>query len=167
MYLFFSAVMTALLLLSGCTSKSEKTLIDTFNQKKDHYRKLIKTEKVQFYDKNVTKILLTATYLGESDDGKEVFIVGIYRDDDLLDRSLGDLLHLSLNGRSPIETRMLEHQDKRLKELPLLSPWLDYYQLKFPHVAQKRLVMKVITDRYGRAELHFAKIAKYMLEIIK
>ena len=160
--MFFFAMM-AVLLLEGCVSESEKIMIDTFKQKRGHYQKLIKTEKAQFYDKNITKILLTATYLGESDNKEEIFVVGVYRDDDLLDQPFENLLHLYIDGRSFTKIKPLKAHDKRLRELPFSLPWLDYYEIRFSYVSHKDLVIDVVTNHYGHAEIRFAKVAKYTL----
>jgi hypothetical protein len=167
MYLFLSVVMTALFLLNACASKSEKALIAAFNHDKAFYQKLMKTEKVQFYEKGITKILLRATYMGETKDGKEKFIVGMYRDDDIAEEPFTALLHLRLNGRDPLGLTKLDSTDRRIRRLPLDSPWLEYYLVIFPHLKEKRLRMEINAHQFGRAELHFAKIAKYMLDILK
>lgn len=157
------AIMIGLvLLLGGCSLKTENSFLQSFNQEKNYHQKLIKTEKIQFYDDNLTKILLTATYMGESKQGEESFVVGIYADDDLLVEPGTKSLQLRLNGHAPIAIKPLSLRDKALKQLSFISEWMLYYQVTFSHSHLKRLDLKVMTPYYGEGSLHFAKIAKYM-----
>ena len=76
----------AIALLLGCTSKQEADLMQAYNEKVNYHKQLQKTEKTQLYQDNVTKAMLTATYLytpnfENSDTRDEVFIVGLYFED--------------------------------------------------------------------------------------
>ena len=73
----------ALVFFVGCTSKEQQALMETYEKEKNYHMQLQKTEKTQLYDGQVTKAMLTATYLFEqsvdkNDTRDEVFIVGIY-----------------------------------------------------------------------------------------
>ncbi len=164
---YAAIVMVLMLLLDGCSSKTEKTFLQSFEKEKNYHQKLIKTEKLQFYENNLTKILLTATYLGEGKAGAESFIVGIYSDDDITAVPGSDDLKLTLNGKQPLKIEPLSPEDDGLKNLSFISEWTSYYRISFPHVESKRLEMKVVTPRFGSGRMHFAKIAKYMIEVLK
>lgn len=73
--------------LVGCTTSKEDVVIQSYQQKVDYYKQLQKTEKIQFFDNNITKIVLTATYLytpnfKKFDQRDEEFIVGVHLEDE-------------------------------------------------------------------------------------
>ena len=73
--------------LVGCTTSREDALIQSYQQKVDYHKQLQKTEKIQLFDNNVTKIVLTATYLyrpnfEKNDLRDEEFIIGIHFEDE-------------------------------------------------------------------------------------
>ena len=164
---YAAIVMVLMLLLDGCGSKTEKTFLRSFEKEKSYHQKLIKTEKLQFYEDNLTKILLTATYLGEGKTGVERFIVGIYADDDIAAIPGSENVKLMLNGKHPLKIEPLSLGDTALKNLSFVSGWISYYRISFPRIESRQLEMKVEIPRYGSGRMHFAKIAKYMIEVLK
>lgn len=165
---YFAAIVTLLILMfGGCSSKTEKAFLKSFAKEKNYHQKLIKTEKLQFYEENLTKVVLTATYLGENKAGAELFIVGIYADEDIVVIPGTDSLKLRLNGSAPLKIESLSQEDSALKNLSFISEWTSYYRISFPHVESKRLEMKVVIPRFGSGRMHFAKIAKYMIDVLK
>ncbi len=76
--------------LVGCTTSKEDALIRSYKQKVDYHKQLQKTEKIQFFDNDVTKVVLTATYLytptfEKKDTRDEKFIIGIHFEDEGVD----------------------------------------------------------------------------------
>lgn len=89
MYKIF-AIITTLVFFVACTSKEQQALMETYDKEKNYHMQLQKTEKTQLYDGQVTKAMLTVTYLFEqnvdkNDTRDEVFIVGIYIEEDEYD----------------------------------------------------------------------------------
>ena len=157
-----------LLLLLGCSSKQEKDLIQAYNEKSNYHKQLQKTEKIQLYDNNVTKAMLTATYLytrnfENNDSRDEVFIVGLYLDDKVSGNFNGKENTLTLNGKAPKEIKALSMNDERLKDLSFVTSWSSYYLVTFPHESSKNITLVFENASYGKGELHFAKVAKYVL----
>ena len=75
------------LLFFGCSSKKEKALMQDYNEKKTYFKTLQKTEKIILSENNITKVVLTATYLYNKNAKKsakknESFIVGLYFEDE-------------------------------------------------------------------------------------
>ena len=73
--------------LVGCTTSKEDALIQSYQQKVDYHKQLQKTEKIQLFENNVTKAVLTATYLytpnfKKFDQRDEEFIVGVHLEDE-------------------------------------------------------------------------------------
>jgi len=158
---------TAVLLL-GCTSKSEKDLMETYSSKISYHKQLQKTEKTQLYQDNETKVMLTATYLYTPSDEKndsrdEVFIVGLHLHDEADQNINNSEYNLALNGEVPSEIQVLSTDDERLKEVSFITDWAEYYLVSFPHVDSKRVTLVFESERYGKGTLHFAKVAKYVL----
>ncbi len=161
----FMIVLSGIVLLLGCTSKEEKALMESYKNKINYHKQLQKTEKIQLYENNVTKVMMTATYLytqtlDKNDTRDEAFIVGIH-----LENEVSEALNYSLllNGTEAKEVQELSTDDTRLKELSFISEWGEYYLVTFPHVKSKKITLVFESDRYGKGELHFAKVAKYIL----
>ncbi len=160
--------LSAIALLVGCTSKEEQALMQAFETKKSYHKQLLKTEKTQLYDGNITKAMLTATYInGQTIDKEykpdEVFVVGIY-----LEESEGLSLEdegysLTLNGNDPKSITILKEDDPLLKDISFASEWSYFYLVTFPHVSKKSFKLVFQSELYGKGELHFAKVAKYVL----
>lgn len=164
----FTITFIAIVLLLGCTSKQESDLMQAYDEKITYHKRLQKTEKIQLYDGNVTKAMLTATYLytqnfEKKDTRDEVFIVGIH----LEDQELGGIeegdYSLTLNGQKAKEAVMLDLNDERLKENSFVIEWGSYYLVTFPHVESKNFTLVFKSAAYGEGVLHFAKVAKYVL----
>ncbi len=158
-------LLTGIVLLLGCTSKEEMELMESYTKKINYHKQLQKTEKTQLYENNVTKVMLTATYLytptlDKNDTRDESFIVGIHLEDEASEDSDYSLL---LNGTAAKEIEELSVDDTRLKELSFISEWGEYYLVTFPHVKGKKITLVFESERYGKGELHFAKVAKYIL----
>ncbi len=158
----------AIALLLGCTSKQETDLMQAYNEKANYHKQLQKTEKTQLYQDNVTKAMLTATYLympnfENNDTRDEVFIVGLYLEDKASGKINGKGNSLTLNGKTPKEIKELSLDDERLKDLSFVTSWSRYYLVTFPHEANKKITLVFESNLYGKGELNFAKVAKYVL----
>ena len=158
----------AIALLLGCTSKQETDLMQAYNEKVNYHKQLQKTEKTQLYQDNVTKAMLTATYLytpnfENSDTRDEVFIVGLYLEDKASGKINGEGNTLTLNGKRAKEIKSLRLDDERLKDLSFVTPWSSYYLVTFPHESNKKITLDFESKSYGKGKLHFAKVAKYVL----
>lgn len=157
--------LTGIVLLLGCTSKEERSLMESYKNKINYHKQLQKTEKTQLYENNVTKVMMTATYLytptlDKNDTRDEAFIVGIHLEDEASEALNYSLL---LNGTEVKEIKALSADDTRLKELSFISEWGEYYLVTFPHVKSKKVTLVFESDRYGKGKLHFAKVMKYVL----
>ena len=155
-------------LLLGCTSKQETDLIQGYSEKVAYHKQLQKTEKTQLYQDGVTKVMLTATYLYPSnfenhDTRDEVFIVGLSMEDKSSGELNSEANRLTLNGKRAKEIKALSLNDERLKSLSFVTPWSSYYLVTFPHEPNKKITLLFESKRYGKGELHFAKVAKYVL----
>jgi len=158
-------VLSSIALLLGCTSKEERSLMQSYTKNINYHKQLQKTEKTQLYENNVTKVMMTATYLytpmlDKNDTRDEAFIVGIHLEDEASEALNYNLL---LNGKEAKEVQELSADDTRLKELSFISEWGEYYLVTFAHVKSKKITLVFDSDRYGKGELHFAKVAKYVL----
>lgn len=162
-----------LALLTGCSSKEQDALMQAYDKEKNYHMQLQKTEKIQLYDAQVTKAMLTATYLFEesadtNDTRDEVFIVGIYaeenEDDSFNENSFEeDEYSLVLNGKPPKSVKQLKASDPLLKDISFVSDWSQFYLVTFPHTSSKSFKLVFESYFYGKGELHFAKVAKYVL----
>jgi len=71
----------------GCTTSREDALMQSYQKKVDYHKQLQKTEKIQLFENNVTKAVLTATYLytpnfKKKDIRDEAFIIGVHLEDE-------------------------------------------------------------------------------------
>jgi hypothetical protein len=71
---------------------------------------------------------------------------------------------LTLNGKTAKEIKSLGLDDERLKDLPFVTPWSSHYLITFPHESNKKITLLFKSKLYGKGELHFAKVAKYVLD---
>ena len=164
---YYFLTIIAVTLLLGCSSKDEKQFTDIYEKNKAYHMGLQKTEKTQLYDGEVTKALLTATYLFTetsdiNDTRDEKFIVGIYIEDEESSFSQGDY-NLTLSGISPKHVEVLKSKDIRLKNISFKSEWSQFYLFTFPHTKSKKFTLVFASDLYGKGELQFAKVAKFVL----
>lgn len=160
--------MGAMALLAGCTSKEEKALMQAYEKHKIYSKQLQRTEKIQLYDGQVTKVLLTATYLYEpslekEDERDETFIVGVYLEENEMQVFDQEGFALTLNGKKPAHIQKLKKSDRRLENISFVTEWSQFYLVSFPHVSNKSFKLIFESDQYGKGELHFAKVAKYVL----
>ncbi len=158
----------AIALLLGCTSKQETDLIQGYSEKVTYHKQLQKTEKTQLYQDNVTKVMLTATYVytqnfENNDTRDEVFIVGLSMEGKASGTLNSEGNTLTLNGKTAKEIKALSLNDERLKDVSFVTPWSSYYLVTFPHESNKKITLLFESKRYGKGELHFAKVAKYVL----
>jgi len=161
-------ILSAIVLFVGCSTKEQESLMQAYEKDKNYHMQLQKTEKIQLYDGQVTKAMLTATYLFEqsvdkNDTRDEVFIVGIYVEDDegSLFNNKGYIL--TLNEVAPKSIKSLKENDPLLKEISFVSEWSQFYLVTFPHTSSKSFKLIFKSDMYGKGELHFAKVAKFTL----
>lgn len=200
---------TALVFFVACTSKEQKTLMENYDKEKNYHMQLQKTEKTQLYDGQVTKAMLTATYLFEksvdkNDTRDEVFIVGIYIEEDEYDTfdevsfedddytlvlrdhpvkkkkvskkekspkkvklvkesKVSEKDKDDKKDKLPISTKELKLGDPLLKNISFKSEWSKFYLVTFPNT--KKRSFKLIFDSYfyGKGELNFAKVSKFVL----
>ena len=161
-----AAALSLGLLLSACSTKEYDKLQHLYEKEKAYHARLIKTEKAQFYEDGLTKILLTATYLNEQNSSKnapeedERFIVGLYVDESVDNAVLNDF-NLTLDGTPPKAIVALKENDPRLKLLSFKAPWNRFFLVTFPHTPKKRFTLIFESEAYGRKVLDFAKKAKY------
>ena len=163
----FIGLVTLLLLLNACSSKTDDPLLERFEKNKTVYRHLQKTEKAQLYENNVTKAFITATYLYTQSDalskGKkdEQFVVGIYLEEESSNR-LGKAYRLTLDGEAPKSIRPLDKKSPYLEGIPFVTEWNSYYLVTFPHTPCQSFSVMFESKKYGKKALPFSKAAKYL-----
>lgn len=155
-------------LLTGCTSKEEKALMQVYEKNKTYHKLLQKTEKIQLYQDKVSKVLLTATYLTSPAKEKqvrkdEVFVVGFYAEGEEQEGLGGENFSLTLDGKSAKSMKVLDKKSKYLKNISFNSEWNQYYLLHFPYTSKKSFKLILESKAYGKGILHFSKVAKYVL----
>lgn len=163
-----SILLIAIVLLVGCTSKKQEDLMQAYNEKINYHKQLQKTEKTQLYQDHETKVMLTATYLytqnfEKNDTRDEVFIVGLHVNNESYGNLNSSEYKLTLNGQVPKEIETLQLNDERLKDLSFVTDWASYYLVTFPHEPSKKITLVFESKLYGKGILHFAKVAKYVL----
>ena len=193
MYKIFVMII-ALVIFAACTSKEQKTLMQTYEKEKNYHMQLQKTEKTQLYDGQVTKAMLTATYLFEqsvdkNDTRDEVFIVGIYieeNEDDAFDEDSFEEDEYTLvlrdvprkksktqkdktkedktkKDKLPKSIKQLRIGDPLLKDISFKSEWSKFYLVTFPNTKKKSFKLVFESYFYGKGELKFAKVSKFVL----
>ena len=223
MYKLFIMI-TTLVFFVACSSKEQKALMETYDKEKNYHMQLQKTEKTQLYDGQVTKAMLTVTYLFEqsvdkNDTRDEVFIVGIYIEEDEYDtfdevsfeeddytlvlkdtrtkksktKKDKDIKGKTKKGKSkkeedkkekkeeakeektkkdkekikkdkaPKSVKKLKIGDPLLKDISFKSEWSKFYLVTFPHTKKKSFKLIFESDFYGKGELSFAKVSKFVL----
>ncbi len=157
----YLVVLMAILLL-GC-SKAEKNLMAHYKKNLTYNKYLQKTEKLQLYQGNITKAMLTATYLYNPDTPKadEQFIIGLHLSDELDEDDNSSYL-LTLNGKKAKKVEMLDINDSRLKDISFVTEWGSYYWASFPHTNSKKFSLEFDSALYGKGKLEFAKVGKYI-----
>ncbi len=155
----------AILLFLGCTSKEEKLLMQKYEKNKSYHKQLQKTETTKLYDGEFTKAILTATYLHNPKEKteNEVFVIGIYIEDGEEDLFSQEGYSLTLDDKAPKSFKVLEAEDDLLKHISLVSEWDHFYLVTFEHTPNESLKLIFESDMYGKGELRFAKVSKYVL----
>jgi len=158
---------TVMALLAGCSSQEEEKFLRIYEKNKEYHLKLQRTEKINLKEDGVTKILLTATYLfapvsEKEDERDEKFIVGFHVDDEDISVDMGNY-EITLNGTEPKNIKMLKKSDPLLRSVSFNTEWTHFYLITFPHTDSKSFKLLFKSDLYGKGELHFAKVAKYVL----
>jgi len=161
-------LIAALLLLNACSTKEQEDLFKVYEKEKNYHNTLLKTEKVQLYDGQVTKAVLTATYLFThtedlNDTRDEEFIVGVYIEDEEQSRLNAAGYTLTLDGTEPKSVAALKKDDPLLKYVSFKADWSEFYLITFPHTSKKSFNLLFESELYGTGKLHFAKVAKYVL----
>jgi len=160
-----SLMLVIFIFFGGCSSKAQKELMADYEKNLKYSKHLQKTEKVQLYDGDITKALLTATYLYDRDKSEddEKFIIGVHLSDEYDDNNLTNSGYLiTLNGKKAKSVEELDRDDKRLKDISFVTEWGVYYFVKFPHISSKRFKIEFESELYGKGKLEFAKVAKYI-----
>ncbi len=160
-----------ILLISGCSSKNEKTFIKLFKASKTASRNLQKTEKIQLIDpqEGTTRVLLTSTYVSEKQISKkmkkdETFIIGLYVEDNETEEVSLETFSLRLNRKVPKSIKALKNTSKLLNNIPFISPWTQFYLVHFPYTSHKKMTFEIYHGVYGKGTAEFAKVAKFVLE---
>ena len=108
--------------LVGCTTAKEDALMQSYQQKVDYHKQLQKTEKIQLFENNVTKAVLTATYLytpnfKKFDQRDEQFIVGVHLEDES-ETYLNDIIEVfGIRDTDDIK-KMRDKQKKKSETMP-------------------------------------------------
>jgi hypothetical protein len=89
--------------------------------------------------------------------------VGIYIEENEMESLDHEGYSLTLNGNPPKSIQTLEANDPLLKNISFISEWNYFYVVTFPHVQSKSFKLIFESDVYGKGELKFAKVAKYVL----
>ncbi len=200
MYKIFVIIIT-LVFFVACTSKEQKALMQTYDKEKNYHMQLQKTEKVQLYNDQDTKAMLTATYLFEqsvdkNDTRDEVFIVGIFIEEDEYDtfdevsfeeddytlmlrdtrtkksktkkdkekkEKAKDKNDEDKKDKLPKSVKQLKIGDPLLKDISFKSEWSKFYLVTFPHTKKRSFKLVFESNFYGKGELNFAKVSKFVL----
>lgn len=160
-------LLVTIVLIVGCSTKKEDSLMRSYNEKVDYHKELQKTEKVQLYENNETSVVLVATYkftksFEKNDTRDEVFIVGIHTEEEEAENINVNDYNLTVNKKKAKKVTSLSPDDKRLKNLSFVSEWGSYYLMVFPHVKSKRVKLQFKHQEYGKGTLNFAKVAKFV-----
>lgn len=161
-------------LLQGCTTKDENSLLTTYDKDKHYHKQLQKTENIQLKSDGITMAMLTATYLYDPKEktADEDFIVGMYaQESEEQDfRKEGYSLHLddgTGNMKKPKMIKPLANDSAYLKNISFVTSWNRFYLVSFGHTDKKSFNLVFNSSHYGSGTLHFAKVAKYTLKNVK
>jgi hypothetical protein len=161
------AFVVSLVLLVGCSSKKKNNLMALYEAKIEQGKMLQKTEKIQLYEGELTKVGLVATYLylpSAKQTEDEKFIVGVHSDEEPLKEIYGNGNHLTLNGKEMQTIELLQPEDPRIKTASLTNQWNRYYLVTFPRIQEPKMVLHYEHHLYGSGDLYFAKVAKYLVK---
>ena len=147
--------------LSACAPKS-----GFFSADKLYESALSHSQKGEIYNSLEMKASIVATYLNGTlerykDSKDEIFLVAIYIDEDLSDKSKQGIMNpsytLTLDGQKPSDIRALGYDDDLIKIAPFRNRWSDYYIVKFPKSQNEHLSLVYAHKNYGKATLSFLK----------
>ena len=172
-------LLTVILFYAGCASKNEKKMEKSFEQMTRAGTSLQKTEKIKIVKKNEVKILLTASYLNgeeslndKKEKVREKFIVGLYQAGDsnytgLINPDQNLTINLQYPksdkkftrkerlkrkkgiDRLPLLVQKLPANDPKLKNIPMVNIWSDYYYVEFPHTKREQFTLTYQNRIYG------------------
>jgi hypothetical protein len=154
-------ILLATLLFTACAPKS-----GFFSPDRLYQSALAHSQKGEIYNSLEMKASIVATYLnGTLEEYKkspdEVFLIAIYIDEDLSDKSKQGIMNpsyrLTLNGEKPSAIRALAYDADLIKIAPFRNRWSDYYIIKFPKVSSEKLTLEYAHKNYGKATLSFLK----------
>jgi len=118
--------------LVGCTTSREDALIQSYQQKVDYHKQLQKTEKIQLFENNVTKAVLTATYLytpnfKKKDTRDEAFIIGVHLEDET-EVEMKDIIEI-FGIRDADDIKRMRNRQKEESEIVPNSLYSDMMSL--------------------------------------
>jgi len=147
----------ALLLLSGCSSKSCKEGI--FAPDVIYEKALVNTREAQIVRSLETKASVSATLVNEVfakkypyRDGVAIFL-GVVTERKVPDDRFPDFFHVSLNGEEPLKIEPLHRGDELYELMPSVNRWGHYYLLIFPPSNAKRFKITFGIDPYAPVSL--------------
>jgi hypothetical protein len=166
--------MIGIYLLLGCSSTREDSLLASHQEKIEYHKNLqeIETASLKRGEKRVAMLMATYIFrpsIDKNNTRDEVFILSASFEDE---NSTLKFTHnendrnedyiLTLNGKEAVKVMRLESDDMRLKDLSFVTEWTDYYEVVFQHRNAKQLNLKFENNLYGKAFLHFSKVAKFV-----
>ena len=159
-----------------CGTKESSDFVQLFTKDEIYDKSLKNTHKAQLMASFETKALLTATYLNpvfanrnckkrfknQMKDG-EYFFIGVFITNSEQSEFNKKGYRLTLNGRLPIDIKLLDDNDPLRYEMPMMNNWSTYYKVKFPTVNQQELKLVFENNRFGKDMLIYQKEKKEAL----
>jgi hypothetical protein len=151
--------------LIGCGNKNlDYNLI---KQDKSRENNLLYTKKATLLNSLETKAIINATFLSQlyKDRYKkdlDIFLIGVYLDDDFNDKSKYGLNNpfykLSSDGGKIISIREVKEDDIEYKEFPFTNNWAHYYVVSFSKSKNEKFVNLTYSHKeFGQLVLAFQK----------
>jgi len=154
----------------SCGVKEHSDFAQLFTKDEIYDKSLKNTHKAQLIASFETKALLTATYLNpvfakrkckkrfrNQMADAEYFFVGVFITNSKSSEFNTKGYRLRLNGREPIDIKLLEKDDPLRYEMPMMNNWSTYYKVKFPIVEENELKLIFENDRFGKDILEYSK----------
>jgi len=177
-------LLSSLLFVMGCSQKEDGCIIrdksdfeQLFTKDEIYHKSLVNTQKAQLMASFETKALLTATYLNPVFESRackkrfknrmedaEYFFVGIYISNSEKHEFNTKGYSLTLNGKKPIEIKLLDKNDPLRYEMPMVDNWSTYYKVKFKKIPDNDFKLIFENDRFGRDILNYSKGEKPLFE---
>ncbi|WP_456403812.1 hypothetical protein [Hydrogenimonas sp.] len=155
--LLFPAAAAALLLLSGCSSKSCKEGI--FQPDVIYEKALVNTREAQIVRSLETKASVSATLVNEVfaekypyEKGIAIFL-GVITDRKVPDETFPDFFHVTLNGQAPLKIEPVHRGDELYQLMPSVNRWGHYYLLTFAPSKAKSFKLTFGIDPYAPVTL--------------